>query len=553
MIMQNLRRSFTILTVTAVALTACSSSSGSGTTSPTDNSQSSAADTETSVASTDNSGEEVSSSDYSAEMDKNTVMTFEIKADPEEWQSMLDNAANEEYILADITINGTLIENVGIRPKGNSTLSSIARDDSTDRYSFKIKFDKYVDDQTWMGLDKMVLNSNYSDKTSMKEYLSYDIMSYIGVEAPLFSFADISVNGENWGFYLAVEDYETGYLNRTTGGDGELYKPESMKMGSGMMDGQMPDGDMSNEEMPAPPEFTEGDAEFTPDGGDERRGGPNGGGMGRGGDDAVALKYIDDNTDSYSSIFDNDKTKTKEKDHRKVIEALKHLNEGTDLETYIDVDATLRYLAAHTVVVNLDSYSGSMAHNYVLYENDGQINILPWDYNMAFGGFQSENASDVVNFPIDTPVSGVSMEDRPLISKLLEVPEYRESYHQYLQEIVDGYFADGKFEQTVDALDQMIGEYVKADSSAFYTYEVYQTAVAELKKLGALRAESIQGQLDGSIPSTTDGQAADPDKLIDASAVDLSLLGDSMGGNKEGGFREGGKGRPGNGGEKSDN
>lgn len=258
-----------------------------------------------------------------------------------------------------------------------------------------------------------------------------------------------------------------------------------------------------------------------------RRGG-SGGGMGA--DNGVALIYTDDNVDSYSSIFDNNKTKTTEADNLRVLEAIKHLNEGTELETYVDVDSVLRYLAAHTTVVNLDSYSGSFGHNYILYENEGQINILPWDYNMAFGGFQSSNASDVVNFPIDTPVSGVSMEDRPLIAKLLEVPEYQEQYHQYLQEIIDGYFADGKFEQRVDEINAMIADYIEQDTQAFYSYEEYQAAVAELKKLGTLRGESIQGQLAGSIPATAEGQEAEPDKLIDASSVDLSLLGGQMGG-----------------------
>lgn len=117
------------------------------------------------------------------------------------------------------------------------------------------------------------------------------------------------------------------------------------------------------------------------------------------------------------------------------------------------------------------------------------------------------------------------MEDRPLISKLLEVPEYLEKYHQYLQEIIDGYFADGKFEQKIDELNTLISGHIQNDPSAFYTYEEYQAAIAGLKELGALRAQSVQGQLDSSIPSTTDGQKAEPDKLIDASSIDMSTLG----------------------------
>lgn len=71
----------------------------------------------------------------------------------------------------------------------------------------------------------------------------------------------------------------------------------------------------------------------------------------------------------------------------------------------------------------------------------------------------------------------------------------------------------------------MISDYIQNDPTAFYTYEEYQAAVAELKELGTLRGESVQGQLDRTIPSTTAGQSAEPDKLIDAFSVDMSALG----------------------------
>ncbi len=50
-----------------------------------------------------------------------------------------------------------------------------------------------------------------------------------------------------------------------------------------------------------------------------------------------------------------------------------------------------------------------------------------------------------------------------------------------------------------------------------------------------LRAESVSGQLDGSIPSTSEEQKGS-DKLTDASAVDMKKLGtmNMGGGNKQG-------------------
>ncbi|WP_206098688.1 CotH kinase family protein [Paenibacillus silvae] len=492
---------------------------------------------------------------YAQNFNKDEVMSFSIDVDEDAWQEMLDTAAEENYIKANVTINGTTIENVGIRAKGNSSLRQVAGDDTTDRYSFKIKFDEYVKGQTWNGLDKMVVNNMISDASYMKEYLSYDIMSYIGVDAPLFAFANINVNGKTWGLYLAVEDIDSGYLDRAKNGEGEIYKPNNDgNMGAGGMGNPMgmgnppAEGDAAGAGDRQPPEGMEppsdtdnstsnANSQTANTRGEGGRGFGRGGGM-NGSTNGVSLVYTDDKVSSYSGIFDNAKTKTTEEDEKRVIEALKNLNAGTNLEKAVDVDAVLKYFAAHTVVVNMDSYTSNMGHNYYLYENNGQLSMLPWDYNMAFGGFMAGSASDVVNLAIDTPLSGVTMEERPILSKLLEVPEYKAKYHEYLQEIVDGYFADGKFEQTVQTLDKLITDYVKNDPTAFVTYDKYKAAVAELTKLGTLRAESIQGQLDGTIPATTEEQKSSPNTLIDSSSIDLTKLGDDL--NKGKGMNGGG-------------
>lgn len=65
-------------------------------------------------------------------------------------------------------------------------------------------------------------------------------------------------------------------------------------------------------------------------------------------------------------------------------------------------------------------YTGSMIHNYYLYEEDGQLSMIPWDYNLAFGGFQGgQDATSMVNYPIDTPVSGGTVDSRPMLAWIL--------------------------------------------------------------------------------------------------------------------------------------
>lgn len=477
---------------------------------------------------------------YVSAMDKTNVLDIQIIADEKEWAAMLENAMAEEYIPATVIINGTKIENVGIRPKGNSSLSMVAQDSTTDRYSFKLEFDHYISGQTWLGLDKLVVNNMQGDATYMKEYLSYDLMDYAGVEAPLRAFSSISVNGEAWGFYLAVEALEDSYITRVYGNDhGKLYKPESMGMrGNGQMhaflEGRRKEaaeesvpqqGNRAEGQRPAP-----GQGQFAGEGApDTIPGGGFGGGAG-----GSTLQYVDDELSSYSAIFESAVFKSTDQDYARVINALKKLSAGEELESAVDVEATLRYFAAHAIIVNLDSYVSNMSHNYYLYEKDGRLTMLPWDFNLAFGGFQAGNASAVVNFPIDTPVSGVDLADRPILAKLLAAPEYLELYHGYLRQIVEGYFNSGLFVRTIDFLDALISPYVEADTTAFYGFASYQSGVAELKKLGLLRAQSVAGQLDGSIPSTTEGQSANPGALVDASCIDMAALG-SMGGG-QGGF-----------------
>ena len=521
--------------------------------------------------------------EYETELfNQDKIINLDISIDEDSWDDILENALAEEYVSCDVTVNGKEFKNVAIRPKGNTSLTNVANDDTTDRYSFKIEFDHYISNQTCYGLDKLILNNNISDATYMKEYLSFDLMSYMSVSAPLHNYVNITVNGESWGLYLGIEAMEESYAERNFGSNyGKLYKPESVGMGAkednkdgsvGNQQGNnnsyngLPNISGNNGGAPpdinggggAPPDINgnNGGGGVPPDmnsdnGGngsppsmnnnndnqkqsnDNKEGmannGPGMGGMSSGGTDLV---YVDDNSDSYSGIFNNAIFDSNEDDYQRVIKAIKNINEGTNLDKYINIDSVLRYFAVETTLVNLDSYVSSMKHNYCLYEKNGQLTMLPWDYNLSFAGFQAGTSTSAVNFPIDTPVSGIDLSERPMLGKLLEVDEYKEIYHKYLKEIVDGYFNSGKFTETIEKVNSMINEYVKNDPTAFYSYDEYTTAVETIKEFGILRAKSIEGQLDGTIPSTTTEQDSNQDKLVDGSSINIQAMGVQGGGEK---------------------
>ena len=536
--------------------------------------------------------------------DTDTVLTVDIQIDEADFADLLENATDEEYYACDVVIGGETFQNVGIRAKGNTSLANIASDPTTDRYSFKLEFDHYIDGQTCFGLDKLVLNNNYADATNMKEALVYDMFAYLGADASLYNYAKISINGEYWGVYLALEAVEDSFLTRNYGTqDGELYKPDSMEIGGGMgkdggewannafadlfggMDPFADNGDDTGngntrpdrpDSSPAPSKGASDDASDSSgtmpeqeDNGNGKfpgMGGPMGGGapgqnangsadtdtrggFPQNGDDSATgsfdfdptrgggfsmggngadLRYTDDDPDSYSAIWEGEVTSTDDKDHARVIEALGKIAAGESLDTYMDTDNLVRYMAAHVFSVNEDSLSGSMAHNYYLYEANGRLNLIPWDYNLAFGGMSGGDASSMVNDPIADPFDATDFFDT-----LLADTAYNAAYRENLAKLVD-YVENGAFDAFYSRVRSQIDTLVETDPTAFYTYDEYVTAAETLYTVVQLRAQSIAGQLAGTIPDTADTQRADESARIDASDIDLSVMGVMNGGKGDG-------------------
>lgn len=162
-----------------------------------------------------------------------TSMVHTIDIVMDDWDAFLENCMNEEYETCTVIIDGDAYKNVAIRAKGNTSLSQV-ESYGNNRYSFKIEFDHYDEANTYYGLDKLCLNNIIQDNTYIKDYLTYQLMHAYGVDAPLCSYTYITVNGEDWGLYLAVEGVEDAFLKRNYGNDyGALYKPDSMMMGGG--------------------------------------------------------------------------------------------------------------------------------------------------------------------------------------------------------------------------------------------------------------------------------------------------------------------------------
>ncbi|WP_339266013.1 CotH kinase family protein [Paenibacillus sp. FSL K6-1330] len=372
---------------------------------------------------------------------KDKVIDVKITMDEADFQNMLDNASAEEYKEASVNYNGIQFDHVGIRTKGNLSLRSVVNSDS-DRYSFKISFDEYLN-QTLNGISKINLNNNYSDASYMREFLTYELADSVGLPTPGFSYVNVYVNDELWGFYLAIEQIGDSYLERHFDHSyGALYKAEMTGAGSD-------------------------------------------------------LTWLGNDPDSYTGLV----MKSKSSNDDVLIDMLDELNNGSDYEKVLDVDNVLKYVALNVVASNMDSYLGMNKQNYYLYENNGIFSVLPWDYNMAFGGF---GGSSIL---IDEPTQG-ALAERPLIAKLLEVDKYKERYHAILSEMLEGYMQQETFNERVAQLQDLISEHVKKDPRPFYSYEDYEQSIPTLTSFVEESTDNIQQQLDGTIPSAGDGSGS---------------------------------------------
>ena len=399
----------------------------------------------------------------------------------EDWEAFLASAPEEEYIPTTVEIDGEAFRQVGLRAKGNNSLRLTA-EYGLSRYSLKLEFDHYTDG-SYHGLDKLSLDASFQDNSYLKTWLAFDIMEFLGVPTPLRSFVWVTVNGQPWGLFLAVEEPEEAFARRNFGANhGQLYKPDYRSL-----------------------------AEENAD---------------------VHLRYTTDEPEDYPGIFENAKLDPSPADRQRLVDSLKTLDSGQRLEEAVDVDEVLRYFVGQVFVMNWDSYLGHTGHNYLLYEEEGKLSMLPWDYNLAFGTYalgMTDPITDpnvLLNYPILTPAPGEHMTKRPLYHQLMQVEEYFQQYQAYFRWFLAEYVENGELSAALWQAAELIAPYVKSDPTAFCSYEDHRLAVETLEQVCLLRAESARGQLEGRYPATLAQQAQRPGEGVDASHLSLRDLGD---------------------------
>ena len=345
---------------------------------------------------------------YEAFFAEDRVHSVSIEMDEGNWQLIQEKPWDKEYYAADVVIDDVSVENVGIRTRGDASLRAADRRQS-DRFPFRIKFDKYEKGQAFMELDELALNNSNDDPSFLREYLGYEAFRQLGMDVPYVFFCNLYLNGELQGLYVGVEAVDNSYLDRVYGNHhGNLYK---------------------------------------------------------------AGKYATLETDMDLNLLEQKKGEDESKnDLRQLIEILDGAEAGEkgSLEDILDVDSVLRYFAANAVIHNWDDYAGQFAHNYYLYMAEGRFHMIPWDMNEGF--LQTEahyRKSDGSRQDISTPVTGnARLENRPLVEKLLSVPEYYQRYIEYCRNL-KGWLEEVP-ENQLGQLRALLQESVRQDPTKFY-------------------------------------------------------------------------------------
>ena len=347
----------------------------------------------------------------------------------ENWDATLDSlflAGDEGRMTADVEIDGTLLEGVGVRYKGFSSVSV-----DRDKNPFNIKLNYTHDSLKYQGVDKVKLANVIQDPSFLREVLSYQSARRC-MPSGRANFAKLFINGQYWGLYTNTESVDKQFLDRhewTTTGPFFKAAPVSLDL------------------------FGE-NANLSDSPGD------------------ILAPYFD--------LYEM-KSETGWVDLYDLIQTLNNAPE--EIEEVLDVDQTLWMHALNYALVNFDSYVG-YAQNYYLYaDHHGRFQPILWDMNMSFASFRLTDASEYFDgFSMEeaktldplTHLNNVSVFPRPLLRNLFEDDTFRRMYMAHVRTILVEDFLSGSYIEEAESLRTLIEPWVELDTNKFYGFDDFQ-------------------------------------------------------------------------------
>lgn len=262
--------------------------------------------------------------------DQSRLHEVRIVMDPDTWSALRRDFRLNNYYAANISLDGEVIQQVGIRSRGNGSRSG-------EKPGLKIDFNKYNKTQEFHGYKTMVLDNGVQDESLLRERLAYAVFDAMGHPAPQIAHARLTVNDEYWGVYTLVESVSKPFLKMRFGEEGgTLYDYEYVDDYRFSVRG-VDRGAYS----PSPFEPETNESKF---------------------DDGLA-EFVKAANDAPESGF------------------------AAAMSAYIDVDRFLSYLATENALAENDGFLGYAGmNNFYLYQYGGQSKfvLVPWDKDTSF-------------------------------------------------------------------------------------------------------------------------------------------------------------------------
>jgi len=322
------------------------------------------------------------------------------------------------YTRARVTIDGQRFDDAGLRYKGNS---SFRAGGPRLKKPFKIDLNRFTKGQKLHGRTKLNLSNSFLDPAFMKEKLGYELYRAAGLATPGVGWANVTltIGGVDepipLGIYVLVEQVDQRFLTSNLG--------EASK-GSLLMK----------------PEVEE-------------------------------WHYIDDDPTSYRAY--NIKSGEENTDQLRAFASLLKLIERAPDDAFyreigerMDLNQLAGYLAATSILSNLDSYVG-MPHNYylVMDKADGKMRILPWDINEAFGTFTMPgSAKDQVDWDIDRPWVG----RRRLLERLFASDGFPKLYRAAIAKLMKQAFTKDLLFERIAEFEEVLSPHVARSDKIFW-------------------------------------------------------------------------------------
>ena len=350
-----------------------------------------------------------------------------------DWDNQLDSLyvqGDNERILADLIIDGSLYDSVGIRYKGFSSVSV-----NRVKNPFNIKLDYMIDGQDHNGVDKLKLSNVYQDPSFIREVLTYEIAGNYLPSAKA-NYANIYINDTLWGLYTNVQAVNKDFLNDHFGNKYYPFfkcNPENLNVSPGGENANLSDA--------------------------------------HGNDSLDYQPYYDIKSDyGWEALYN-------------LIDTLNNYSDS--IEKVLNVDRTLWMHALNYTLINFDSYIG-YGQNYYLYKDKtGQFNPLLWDLNMSFGSFSLTDASSIYFSGFDIleaqnmdPLlhhTQISVSPRPLLRNLFLNERNRKMYLAHIRTIVNENFSNQNYAVRGQYLQNLIDVSVQNDTNKFYSYTDFTT------------------------------------------------------------------------------